>query len=116
MNRQRTRLEPEIYYLLTIPRVSMKNAARKADTRSAGKRSLETSFSRACFRSGEICILDSMGAVEHTVTHADSVLSGFNGKLPYKVKTSSANGQAMVNDGATLESFNEGLLTTGCGG
>jgi hypothetical protein len=43
-------------------------------------------------------------------------LSGFSGKLPYNVKPSSPNGQAMVNDGATLDSYNNGLLTTGCGG
>ena len=53
--------------------------------------------------------------VSSTITHADSVLSGFSGKLPYKVRTSTANGQAMVNDAATLESFNNGALTAGCG-
>jgi len=50
-----------------------------------------------------------------TITHADSLLSGYSGKLPYKVRTSTANGQAMVNDAATLESFNNGALTAGCG-
>ena len=52
--------------------------------------------------------------VSNTITHADSLLSGFSGKLPYNVKPSSANGQAMVNDAATLESYNNGNLTPGC--
>jgi hypothetical protein len=59
---------------------------------------------------------DEPDPVPSTITNADFLLSGFNGKLPYKVKTSSATGQAMVNDAATLESYNKGLLTTGCGG
>jgi hypothetical protein len=59
---------------------------------------------------------DDPAPVPSTITHADIVLGGFNGKLPYKVKTSSANGQAMVDDAATLESYNNGLLTPGCGG
>jgi hypothetical protein len=52
--------------------------------------------------------------VPDTITDADSLLSGFSGKLPYKVKPSSPNGQAMVNDAATLESYNNGALTIGC--
>src|SRR5262245_8115224 len=36
--------------------------------------------------------------VTSTITHADSLLSGFSGKLPYQVKPSSTNGQGMVND------------------
>jgi hypothetical protein len=54
--------------------------------------------------------------VPSTITHADSVLSGFNGKLPYNVKSSSPNGQAMVTDATTLDNYNNGLLTSGCGG
>jgi len=54
--------------------------------------------------------------VPSTITHADSVLSGFSGKLPYKVKPSSPNGQAMVTDATTLDNYNNGLLTSGCGG
>ena len=55
-------------------------------------------------------------AVTSTITHADSVLSGFNGKLPYKVRTNTTNGRGMVNDAATLESYNKDALTLGCGG
>src|SRR5262249_34689580 len=53
--------------------------------------------------------------VTSTINHADGVLSGFKGKLPYKVKPSSANGQAMVNDASVLDNYNNGALTTGCG-
>jgi len=42
------------------------------------------------------------------------LLSGFAGKLPYKVKTSSATGQMMVNDAKTLDSYNNGGLTPVC--
>ncbi len=55
-------------------------------------------------------------SVSSTITHADSLLSGFSGKLPYGVRTNSTNGQRMVNDAATLESYNKGALTLGCGG
>ena len=54
--------------------------------------------------------------VPSTITHADSVLSGFSGKLPYNVSPSSPNGQAMVTDATTLDNYNNGLLTSGCGG
>jgi hypothetical protein len=47
---------------------------------------------------------------------ADAVLSLYGGKLPYRVRTNSTNGQRMVNDAATLDSFNRGMLTPGCGG
>ena len=52
--------------------------------------------------------------VSSTITHADSLLSGYSGKLPYHVKPSSANGQAMVTDATVLESYNKGALTAGC--
>jgi hypothetical protein len=53
--------------------------------------------------------------VSSTITHADSLLSAFGGnKLPYKVKTSSAIAQMMVNDGTTLGNYNNGLLTPVC--
>jgi hypothetical protein len=52
--------------------------------------------------------------VSGTITHADSLLSGFSGKLPYNVKPSSSIGQMMVNDGKTLDNYNNGLLTPGC--
>lgn len=50
-----------------------------------------------------------------TIAHADSLLSGFGGKLPYKVKSSSVVGQAMVADAIVLDNYNKGLLTLGCG-
>ena len=52
--------------------------------------------------------------VGSTITHADGLFSGFSGKLPYHVKPSSANGQAMVTDATVLESYNNGALTAGC--
>jgi uncharacterized delta-60 repeat protein len=52
--------------------------------------------------------------VSARITHADGLLSGFAGKLPYKVKTSSVIGQAMTTDAGVLESYNLGLLTSGC--
>ena len=52
--------------------------------------------------------------VSSTVTHADSLLSSFAGKLPYKVKTASSIGKAMVNDATTLNNYNNGLLTQFC--
>ena len=55
-------------------------------------------------------------AVSSTITDADSLLSGFSGKLPYTVNASSPTGQAMVNDATTLNNYNNGLLTSGCGG
>jgi hypothetical protein len=49
-----------------------------------------------------------------TITHADSLLSMFSGKLPYHVRPSSAIGQMMVSDANTLYNYNNGLLTPGC--
>jgi hypothetical protein len=54
--------------------------------------------------------------VSGTLTHADSLLSMFSGKLPYHVKPSSATGQMMVSDANTLDNYNNGLLTPGCSG
>ena len=52
--------------------------------------------------------------VSSTITHADSLLSMFSGKLPYHVKPSSPIGQMMVSDANTLDNYNNGLLTPGC--
>jgi hypothetical protein len=52
--------------------------------------------------------------VSSTITDADSLLSGFSGKLPYNVRTSSPTGQAMVNDATVLNNYNNGILTPGC--
>jgi hypothetical protein len=54
--------------------------------------------------------------VTSTIADADAVLSLYTGKLPYRVRTNTTNGQRMVHDAATLESFNKGTLTPGCGG
>jgi hypothetical protein len=54
--------------------------------------------------------------VSSTIADADAVLSLFTGKLPYGVKPNTTNGQRMVHDAGTLESFNKGALTPGCGG
>ena len=57
---------------------------------------------------------DEPDPVPVTINDADSLLSGFSGMLPYHVKPSTMTAQQMVNDAATLESFNKGLLTPGC--
>jgi hypothetical protein len=57
---------------------------------------------------------DDPDPVPATITDADAVLSLYPGKLPYGVRTNSTNGQRMVNDRATLESYNKGFLTPGC--
>jgi hypothetical protein len=53
--------------------------------------------------------------VSSTIAHADGLLAGYTGKLPYKVKTSSALGKAMTTDGSALDSYNSGRLTPFCG-
>jgi hypothetical protein len=50
------------------------------------------------------------------ISDADSLLSGFSGKLPYKVKPQSPSGKAMVNDASVLQNYNSGALTPDCGG
>jgi hypothetical protein len=52
--------------------------------------------------------------VSATIADADTLLSGFTGKLPYAVKPSSPTGQLMVNDANLLNSYNNGLLTPNC--
>jgi hypothetical protein len=52
--------------------------------------------------------------VSATITDADSLLSGFTGKLPYKITPSSSIGQRMVNDATVLDSYNNGNLTPDC--
>jgi len=51
-----------------------------------------------------------------TITHADSLLAMFSGKLPYHVTPSSTIGQQMVSDADTLDNYNSGRLTHGCSG
>jgi plastocyanin len=45
---------------------------------------------------------------------ADMLLAGLSGKLPYKVKSSSATGSSMVNAASVLDSYNGGDSTPGC--
>ena len=52
--------------------------------------------------------------ISSTITHADSLLAMFPGKLPYHVAPSSNIGQMMVSDGSTLDDYNNGRLTPGC--
>jgi hypothetical protein len=52
--------------------------------------------------------------VSATITDADQRLSAFSGKLPYKVKPSSAAGQAMVARAEELDDYNNGALTPDC--
>jgi hypothetical protein len=54
--------------------------------------------------------------VSSTIADADAVLSLYTGKLPYRARPNTTNGQRMVNDAATLNNYNNGLLTPGCGG
>ena len=53
--------------------------------------------------------------VSSTITDADSLLSQFAGKLPYKVKTASSIGKAMVKDATILNNYNNGVLSQFCG-
>jgi hypothetical protein len=55
------------------------------------------------------------GPVSSTIDDADTLLSGFSGKLPYRVKRSSPAGQAMEADVDILRPYNWGNLTLGCG-
>jgi hypothetical protein len=55
-------------------------------------------------------------SVSSAITHADGLLSGFSGKLPYHVAPSSNIGQMMVNDASTLDNYNNGRLTQNCSG
>jgi hypothetical protein len=44
--------------------------------------------------------------ISSTITDADSLLSGFAGKLPYRVNASSLVGQAMIEDARELDHYN----------
>jgi hypothetical protein len=52
--------------------------------------------------------------VSATIADADSLLSGFAGRLPYHVRPSSPIGQAMISDAEMLDSYNNGQLTPDC--
>jgi hypothetical protein len=45
---------------------------------------------------------------------ADSLLSGFGGRLPYRVNPATATGQQMMNIAIQLNNYNAGRLTAAC--
>lgn len=49
--------------------------------------------------------------ITSTVADADAALAPYAGKLPYKVKASTPAGATMTSLGATLDGYNNGLLT-----
>jgi hypothetical protein len=52
--------------------------------------------------------------VGSTITTSDNLLSGFSGKLPYSVKTSSTTGMAMTSAANVVQNYNADKLTPGC--
>jgi hypothetical protein len=48
------------------------------------------------------------------LAQANSLLSGFSGKLPYRVPLSSAVGRSMVNLSNRLNGYNSGVFTPNC--
>jgi len=57
---------------------------------------------------------DEPAPVPNTIAHADFVLSLYPDKLPYRVRSNSANGRRMVHYAAMLESYNKDDLTPDC--
>ena len=56
----------------------------------------------------------SPSPISTTIAAADLLLSGFTGKLPYRVRPSSSMGHAMVDDAGVLDSYNNDELTPDC--
>ncbi len=52
--------------------------------------------------------------VADTIGDADTLLAGFDGKLPYGVQTCWNTGKAMVKAASNLDSYNNGRLTANC--
>ena len=48
------------------------------------------------------------------IGHAEGLLEGFAGKLPYKTNPYSTLGQAMGKDSYNLTNYNESRMTSGC--
>jgi hypothetical protein len=48
------------------------------------------------------------------LAQAQGVLSGFSGKLPFRVNTSSPAGRGMIELSTRLAAYNNGLIPTGC--
>ena len=55
------------------------------------------------------------GSIAATISDADELLAPFPGALPYHVRSSSPEGQAMVALAEALDEYNNGRLTDGCG-
>ena len=53
--------------------------------------------------------------IASTIDDADTLLSRFDGKLPYAIRRSSPPGRAIATDATTLRDYNLGNLTPGCG-
>lgn len=54
-------------------------------------------------------------AVSSAIASGDALFSLYSGKLPYRVSPTSPNGVLMNNAASTLDSYNTGKLTCGCG-
>ena len=48
--------------------------------------------------------------ISSTIADADSLLSGFAGKLPYNVRPNSDSGHTMIHDASVLAQYNGGAL------
>ena len=56
----------------------------------------------------------SPAPINGSLADADGLLEGFDGILPYNVKTSSTRGTQMGYDANVLESYNADQVTPGC--
>jgi hypothetical protein len=54
--------------------------------------------------------------IETRAGHADTLLSAFPGKLPYRVSPSSQTGKAMISDATVLDRYNNSRMTPNCTG
>ncbi|MEK6851423.1 MAG: hypothetical protein AABY30_02670, partial [Candidatus Thermoplasmatota archaeon] len=52
--------------------------------------------------------------VAAALADADALLSAHPGKLPYRVRSSTAEGQGMTAVAHVLDEYNNGVLTPGC--
>ena len=106
---------PDSHEALTCLHIPKKKGAVELNTPVGGDASLNLAHQLIAARLS-IANGSDPTPVSSTLTHADSLLSMFSGKLPYHVKPSSAIGQMMVSDANTLDNYNNGLLTPGCSG
>jgi hypothetical protein len=54
------------------------------------------------------------GLIARIIADADTLLRGFNSKLPYHVQTESTTGQTMAELANLLDRYNSGTMTPGC--